>query len=141
VPAAVKQRLRDQYRTLNPVALLADIRTAQEELGNRIDRRAGNARCQPRVDDGTVPQRMQSSTPDAAAFARTLGTTIEARDPRATHRRPKRTYKKRIRMPSKLDQHVANGRARRRPGAFVDGSGRRETIRRGEEEEVGLLAA
>jgi hypothetical protein len=29
VPAAVKQRLRDQYRTLDPVALLADIRTAQ----------------------------------------------------------------------------------------------------------------
>jgi Integrase core domain len=107
VPAAVKQRLRDQYRTLDPVALLADIRTAQDELGNRIDRRAGNARCQPRAGDGTAPQRVQSSTPDAAAFARTLGTTIEARDPRATHRRPKRSYKKRIRMPSKLDQHVA----------------------------------
>jgi hypothetical protein len=107
VPAAVKQRLRDQYRTLNPVVLLADIRTAQEELGNRIDRRAGNARCQPRAGDGTAPQRVQSSTPDAAAFAKTLGTTIEARDPRATHRRPKRPYKKRIRMPSKLDQHVA----------------------------------
>jgi hypothetical protein len=107
VPAAVKQRLRDQYRTLNPVALLAEIRTAQEELGNRVDRRAGNARCQPRAGDGTAPQRHQSSTPDAAAFAKTLGTTIEARDPRATHRRPKRPYKKRIRMPSKLDQHVA----------------------------------
>ena len=107
VPAAVKQRLRDQYRTLNPVVLLADIRTAQEELGNRIDRRAGNARCLPRAGDGTAPQRGQSSTPDAAAFAKTLGATIEARDPRATHRRPKRPYKKRIRMPSKLDQHVA----------------------------------
>jgi hypothetical protein len=107
VPAAVKQRLRDQYRTLNPVALLAEIRTAQEELGNRVDRRAGNARCQPRAGDGTAPPRLQSSTPDAAAFAKTLGTIIEARDPRATHRRPKRPYKKRIRMPSKLDQHVA----------------------------------
>jgi hypothetical protein len=107
VPAAVKQRLRDQYHTLNPVALLADIRTAQEELGNRIDRRAGSALRQPRTGNGTAPQPVQSSTPDAAAFARTLGTTIEARDPRATHRRPKRPYKKRIRMPSKLDQHVA----------------------------------
>src|ERR1700716_2520780 len=38
--AAVKQRLRDQYRTLDPVALLAEIRTAQQELGNRVDRRA-----------------------------------------------------------------------------------------------------
>src|ERR1700733_15441376 len=82
VPAAVKQRLRDQYRTLNPVALLADIRTAQEELGNRIDRRAGNARCQPLAGAGTAP-RVQSSTPDTTAFARTLGTAIEARDPRA----------------------------------------------------------
>jgi hypothetical protein len=107
VPAAVKQRLRDQYRTLNPVALLADIRTAQEELGNRIVRRAGNARCQQRAGDGTAPQRVQSSTPDAAAFAKTLGTTIAARDPRATHRQPKRPYKTRIRMPSKLDPHVA----------------------------------
>src|SRR5882757_2384851 len=51
VPADVKQRLRGQYRTLNPVALLADIRTAQEELGNRIDHRAGNARCQPHAGD------------------------------------------------------------------------------------------
>ena len=28
-------------------------------------------------------------------------------EPRATHRRPKRRYKKRVRMPSKLDPHVA----------------------------------
>ena len=42
--AAVKKRLREQYRTLDPVALLAEIRAAQEELGNRVDRRAGNAR-------------------------------------------------------------------------------------------------
>jgi hypothetical protein len=41
VTAAVKKRLREQYRTLDPVALLAEIRAAQEELGNRIDRRAG----------------------------------------------------------------------------------------------------
>jgi hypothetical protein len=107
VPAAVKQRLRDQYRTLNPVALLADIRTAQEELGNRIDRRAGSALRQPRAGNGTAPQPVQSSTPDTTAFAKTLGTVIKARDPRATHRRPKRPYKTRIRMPSKLDQHVA----------------------------------
>jgi hypothetical protein len=33
--------------------------------------------------------------------------TMEARDPRATHRQPKRPYKTRIRMPSKLDPHVA----------------------------------
>ena len=38
---AVKKRLREQYRTLDPVALLAEIRATQEELGNRVDRRAG----------------------------------------------------------------------------------------------------
>jgi hypothetical protein len=107
LPAAVKQRLRDQYRTLNPVALLAEIRAAQEELGNRIDRRAGDARCQRHAGKGIAPQPVQSSTPDMVAFAKTLGTTIEAGEPRATHRRPKRPYKTRVRMPSKLDPHVA----------------------------------
>jgi len=43
VSEAVKKRLREQYRALDPVALLAEIRAAQEELGNRIDRRAGGA--------------------------------------------------------------------------------------------------
>ena len=43
VSEAAKKRLREQYRTLDPVALLAEIRATQEELGNRIDRRAGGA--------------------------------------------------------------------------------------------------
>ncbi|MGY3233251.1 hypothetical protein ACVMAJ_000141 [Bradyrhizobium sp. USDA 4448] len=49
VTAGVKKRLRDQYRSLDPVALLAEIRATQEELGNRVDRRAGQARaaCNP----------------------------------------------------------------------------------------------
>jgi hypothetical protein len=104
--AAVKKRLREQYRTLDPVALLAEIRAAQEELGNRVDRRPGDARGQQRAGKDTTPQPVQSSTPDAVAFAKTLGTTVEAGDPRATHRRPKRPYKTRVRMPSKLDPHV-----------------------------------
>jgi hypothetical protein len=107
VAAAVKQRLRDQYRTLDPVALLAEIRAAQDELGNRVDRRAGDARGQQRADKSAAPQPVQSSPPDAVAFAKTLGATVEAGDPRATHRRPKRPYKTRVRMPSKLDPHVA----------------------------------
>ena len=97
---AVKQRLRDQYRTLDPVALLAEIRTAQEELGNRVDRRGGDARR------SAASQPVQSSAPDAVVFARTLGTTVASSEPRATHRRPKRPYKTRVRMPSKLDPHV-----------------------------------
>ena len=47
-----------------------------------------------------------SSTAEPAAFARELGNDL-AREPRATHRRPKRHHKKRVRMPSKLDPHVA----------------------------------
>jgi hypothetical protein len=35
----IKQRLRAQYRTLDPVMLLSEIRAAQHELGRRIDRR------------------------------------------------------------------------------------------------------
>jgi len=50
---------------------------------------------------------VQSLTPGAVTFAKTLGTMVEAGDPRATHRRPKRPYKTRIRTPSKLDPHVA----------------------------------
>ena len=41
---AGKERLREQHRTLDPVALFAEIRAAQEELGNRVDHRAGYAR-------------------------------------------------------------------------------------------------
>jgi hypothetical protein len=41
VTTAVKKRLRDQYRSLDPIALLAEIRVTQEEFGNRVDRRAG----------------------------------------------------------------------------------------------------
>jgi hypothetical protein len=107
VTAAVKQRLRDQYRTLDPVALLAEIRATQEELGNRVDRRAGDARGQQRAGKANAPQPVQLSAPDTVAFAKTLGTTVEAGDPRATHRQPKRPYKTRVRMPSKLDAHVA----------------------------------
>jgi hypothetical protein len=41
-------------------------------------------------------------------FARRgLGNDLAGGEPRATHRRPKRYYKKRVRMPSKLDPHAA----------------------------------
>jgi len=107
VTEAVKERLRAQYRTLDPVALLAEIRSAQEELGNRIDRRAGGALREPATgkSDGTAV--VHRSTAEPAVFARGLGNDLRRGEPRATHRRPKRRYKKRVRMPSKLDPHVA----------------------------------
>jgi hypothetical protein len=96
VPKTVKRRLRGQYRTLDPVALLAEIRAAQTELGNRVDRRAGK-----------LHGVLRASPSAEANFARTLGLRIESGEPRATHRRPKRPYKKRVRMPSKLDPHLS----------------------------------
>jgi hypothetical protein len=100
VTTAVKKRLRDQYRSLDPIALLAEIRATQEELGNRVDRRAGQARGLQRACTSTAPET-------AAAFAKTLGKTVKVGEPRATHRRPHRRYKTRVRMPSKLDPHIA----------------------------------
>ena len=74
------------------------MRAAQTELGERIDRRPGKIATQ-------LPASLPA--PDAAAFANTLGKSVEAGEQRATHRRPKRRYKKRVRMPSMLDPHVA----------------------------------
>jgi hypothetical protein len=96
VPRKIKQRLRAQYRTLDPVVLLSEIRAAQEELGRRIDRRGLVAASQ-------VPLPISNT----ADFAQTLGTSIKAGEPRGTHRRAKGKYKTRIRMPSKLDPHLA----------------------------------
>jgi hypothetical protein len=71
VTEAVKERLRAQYRTLDPVALLAEIRSAQEELGNRIDRRAGGALREPATgkSDGTAVV-YRSAAESAAVRAR-----------------------------------------------------------------------
>ncbi len=71
VGKAIKQRLRGLYRTLDPVALLAEIRAAQNLLGTRVDRRAG------KVPD-TASQTAPATTPEIPAFARPLGNTIEA---------------------------------------------------------------
>jgi hypothetical protein len=100
VTTAVKKRLRDQYRSLDPIALLAEIRATQEELGNCVDRRVGQARRLQRASTSNAPAT-------AAIFAKTLGKTVKAGEPRATHRRSHRPYKTRVRMPSKLDPHIA----------------------------------
>jgi hypothetical protein len=100
VSQAVKRRLRDLYRTLDPIALLAEIRTAQTELGSRVDRRG--------INNGAAAVCRPSPAPDAATFAKGLGKTSQAGEPRATHRRIKRPYKTRVRMPSMLDPHVAD---------------------------------
>src|SRR5262245_29675867 len=98
VTRAVKARLRDMHRTLDPVALLAEMRAAQTELGERIDHRPGKMLTRPPTP---------SPAADAAVFAKTLGRSVEAGEPRGTHRRPKRNYIRRVRTPSMLDPHVA----------------------------------
>jgi hypothetical protein len=91
---AIKRRLRETYRSLDPVALLAEIRRCQDELGARIARRGLAAAA----DGGPA---------DPLAFARALATNASTGEVRATHRRVKRKYKTRMRMPSKLDPHLA----------------------------------
>ena len=101
VGKAVKRRLRTLYRTLDPVALLAEIRAAQNLLGARLNRRASKG------SHDAVSETAASAAPETPAFAKALGKTSETGEPRATHRRPKRRYKTRVRMPSMLDPHVA----------------------------------
>ena len=91
---AIKRRLRETYHGLDPVALLAEIRAAQDDLGERIGKRGLGTAV------GTSPT-------DPLAFARSLGTTAKVGEVRATHRVGKRRYKKRMLMPSKLDLHLA----------------------------------
>ncbi|MGA8770187.1 MAG: DDE-type integrase/transposase/recombinase [Rhodomicrobium sp.] len=93
---AVKKRLRELYRTLDPVALLAEIRDAQTELGTRVDARAGKI----------AATSVCAPSPDAAAFAKGLGKNVLCGEQRAIHRRLRKPYKKRVRMPSMLDPHI-----------------------------------
>ena len=94
---AVKQRLRELYRTLDPVVLLAEMRDAQTELGTRVDCRVGKI---------AAPPCALPPAPDAATFAKGLGKAVLAGEQRAIHRRLHKPYKTRVRMPSMLDPHV-----------------------------------
>lgn len=79
VGKAIKRRLRGLYRTLDPVARLTEMRSAQVELGDRIDRRgkrnSGAAICK------------QPPTSDAVTFAKELCNMIDGGEQSATHSR------------------------------------------------------
>ena len=94
VSNAVKKRLRDLYRSLDPVALLAEMRAAQAELGTRVDGRAGKIAV------------ASPAAPDAVTFAKTLGKEVQCGEQRIIHRRMHKPYKTRVRMPSMLDPHI-----------------------------------
>lgn len=96
---AVKRRLRELYRTLDPVALLAEMRAAQTELGTRVGARAGKL---------AAAASPPAPATNAAAFAKGLGNDLHLGEQRIIHRRMRKPYKKRIKMPSMLDPHLAD---------------------------------
>lgn len=96
VEQAVKQRLNEIYRALDPVALLAQMREAQMELGRRVDRRAG-----------TIRAALAQAESDTTTFARRLGADWNRGESRAIHRRPYLRRKPLPPRPSMLDPHVA----------------------------------
>ncbi len=63
----VKRRLRELYRTLDPVALLAEMRDAQTELGTRVGARAGKL---------AAAASPPAPATNAAAFAKGLGNDV-----------------------------------------------------------------
>jgi len=63
----VKRRLRELYRTLDPVALLAEMRDAQTELGTRVAARAGKL---------AAAANPSAPATNAAAFAKGLGSDV-----------------------------------------------------------------
>lgn len=90
-----KERLRALRETADPVVLFAGVRAAQEELGNRVDRRGLNAKiAEPMVVD------LQS-------FAASLKTAWKSGERRPTHRRPYRLTKPRPKRPSMFEPFEA----------------------------------
>lgn len=83
---AAKRRLREIYRTLDPVALLAEMRAAQAQLGTRVDARAGKL---------AAAASLPAPTTNAAAFAKRLGNDVHLGEQRIIHRRMHKPYKKR----------------------------------------------
>jgi hypothetical protein len=95
----VKRRLRGLCRMLDPVALLAEMRHAQTELGTRVGARAGKL---------AAAASPPAPATNAAAFAKRLGNDVHLGEQRIIHRRMRKPYKKRMRTPSMLDPHLAD---------------------------------
>jgi hypothetical protein len=96
---AAKKRLRELYRTLDPVALLAEMPGAKSELGTRVDARAG------KISAAANPPAPAS---DTAAFAKGLGNDVHLGEQRVIHRRMRKAYKTRVRLPSMFDPHLVD---------------------------------
>jgi hypothetical protein len=92
VEDAAKARLRDIYRMLDPVALLAEVRNMQTELGQRVDRRPSSA--------PVISVLKQND------HLGKLGENWSEGEHRAIHRRPYVRRKPVPRRPSMLDLYV-----------------------------------
>ncbi len=97
---SIKQRLREIHARLDPIALLAEMRSAQAELGHRVDRRPGEV-------DSVKGARANGAAETAAAFAQKLGRGYDAGEQLAIHRRPYVRKKPVPRRPSMLDPYAA----------------------------------
>lgn len=110
----VKAKLREVYRTLDPVALLAQMRDAQAELGARVDARAGKIASASIVADAVAATPVITTPAIAtagsltAAFAKGLGTDMHLGEQRIIHRPIRKPYPTRMKMPSKLDPYLAD---------------------------------
>jgi hypothetical protein len=78
VPKAVKRRLREQYRTLD-LSLLAEIRAAQEGLGNRVNRRGANGALTLPAASPLIARLLEMSAGQGAAPNRDSRRPIPAR--------------------------------------------------------------
>jgi hypothetical protein len=87
-----KDRLRQLRARADPVVLLAEIRAAQGELGERVDRR------------GIEPVPPQPIVVDLDRFAASLRTAWRDGERRPTHRRPYHRRKPVPKRPSMLDE-------------------------------------
>jgi len=87
-----KARLRQLHVRADPVLLLAEIRAAQAELGERVDRR------------GTEPVVPQPVIADLDRFTASLKTAWRDGERRPTHRRPYRRRKPIPKRPSMIDE-------------------------------------
>ena len=76
VDTTIKRKLREKYRNLDPVVLLAEVREAQAQLGKRVDRRPGS------------PIALPAREATVASFAEGLGKTWQSGERRTIHRRP-----------------------------------------------------
>lgn len=88
----VKDRLHEIYRMLDPVALLAEVRNIQAELGHRVDRRSSS-----------LPAIIASQQRDHVGE---LGENWNRGEQRAIHRRPYVRRKPVPRRSSMLDPYI-----------------------------------